>query len=125
MNSHRELGQIRAMRSRGVLAGPVLRLRSTFDRREAARSSPAPRLDLSLTAEGDHLWIESSRSVFGPAPFVAVEETNGLVYRNNSTTEGETLWCYQSDSPAVRRIGVGAAASDDAPCLAGGQSGRR
>ncbi len=104
-----------------------------------ARPRPAPRLDLSLTAEGDHLWIESSRPVFGPAPFVAVEETDGLVYRDNSTIEGETLWCYRLDSPAVRRIGVGAAASDGAtavavhdkmgrdapPGLAGGRSGRR
>ena len=73
------------------------------------RPSPAADLplDLALRAEGGRLWIESSRPLFGPMPFLAVEETGGLVFRDNPTIEGPTLWCYRPDSAAVLRVGVG------------------
>ena len=64
---------------------------------------------------GQTLWISSDKALFGPAPFLAVEEAGGVFFRDNPTIESETAWAYRPVRPSVtRRVGVGGASASGA-----------
>jgi len=82
--------------------------------RDAAREAcglehrEAPRF--TTRVEGDVCFIESDQALFGPQPFLAVEEEGGVFYRDNPTTESPTSWAYRMvRRKATRRIGVAGA----------------
>jgi hypothetical protein len=61
-----------------------------------------------LTREGALVRIESDRPLFGPHPFLAVQEEGGVFYRDNPTMESPRQWAYRLARPArTLRIGVG------------------
>ena len=83
---------------------------------DAARRSlgidryPAPRFAHSW--RGDTLFVESDQPLFGPQPFLAVEEEGGVFYRDNMTRETETSWAYCSPRlDRVRHIWIASANS--------------
>jgi len=100
------LGHIRAV----AAEHPDVRWRFA-NAHQAARATlglddaPAPRF--SHRFDGKILFIESDRTLFGPHPFLAVEEEGEVFYRDNPTIEGERRWAYRSNRwDKVRRIGV-------------------
>jgi hypothetical protein len=67
---------------------------------------PAPRF--SLRRAGDVLLIDADQPLFGPHPFLAIEEEGGVFYRDNPTMESATSWAYRLARPArTLRAGVG------------------
>ena len=55
----------------------------------------------------DVLWIESDQDLFGPIPFIAVEEEGEIFFRDNPTVEGPRRWAYVPPRRcSTRRIGV-------------------
>jgi hypothetical protein len=58
------------------------------------------------------LTIESDQPLFGPAPFLAIEEQGEIFYRDNPTVEAETRWAYRLVRPKTTlRVGVAGANS--------------
>jgi hypothetical protein len=56
---------------------------------------------------GNVLTIESDQELFGPIPFLAVEEDGDVFFRDNPTIEGPRQWAYVLPGPRrTRRIGV-------------------
>ncbi|MBN1521873.1 MAG: hypothetical protein JW928_05005 [Candidatus Aureabacteria bacterium] len=73
----------------------------------ALEERPAPLF--SIEREKGTFLITSDQPLFGPIPFLAVEEENGIFYRDNPTQESETRWAYTCIRPEkTLRIGVGA-----------------
>jgi hypothetical protein len=61
---------------------------------------------------GQTLWIRSDRPLFGPIPFLAVEEAGGIFFRDNPTIESDTVWAYQPPRRSeTLRIGIAGATS--------------
>ncbi len=60
-----------------------------------------------------HVWkdetifIRSDKPLFGPTPFLAVEEFGGVFFRDNPTIEGTMEWAYRPVRRSeTRRIGI-------------------
>ena len=71
----------------------------------ANRAAPV----ITLKKQGDHILISSDQPIFGPAPFLAVEEQGPLFYRDNPTRETDTTWAYKLRHPQnTRRAGTAA-----------------
>jgi hypothetical protein len=51
-----------------------------------------PRFD--CVWQGPVLHIRSDQTLFGPAPFIAVEEVSSRAFRDNPTQEGPCAWAY-------------------------------
>ena len=52
------------------------------------------------------LFIESNEKLFGPHPFLAVQEGD-FFYRDNVTMEGEKSWAYKMVRPdSINKIGI-------------------
>ncbi len=82
--------------------------------RDAARDSlgiadaPPPRF--TLTWENGVLHVASDQDLFGPEPFLAVEESGDRVYRDELTIEGPRAWAWKPTRPhTLVRVGVAAA----------------
>jgi hypothetical protein len=78
---------------------------------DAARASlgraagPAP--VFTTEWQGDRLDITVDQPLFGPSPFLAVEELGGVFLRDNVTKEDEGRWSWRSSRPSqVVRVGV-------------------
>jgi hypothetical protein len=70
-----------------------------------AGETAAPRF--SHRFDGKMLMIESDQALFGPLPFLGVEEEGEVFYRDNPTIEDERRWAYRSNRwDKVRRIGI-------------------
>lgn len=67
----------------------------------------------TATWQGTRLDITSDQPLFGPAPFLAVEESGGIFYRDNMTQEDACRWSWRSSRP-TRVLRVGLAASNSA-----------
>ena len=53
------------------------------------------------------LHVESDQVLFGPQPFLALEEEGGIFYRDNLTVESATRWAYRPLRPQrTLQIGV-------------------
>ena len=66
---------------------------------------PAPQFE--VRHESGTFHITSDQPLFGPHPFLAVEEEGDVFFRDNPTVEGQTSWAYTPVRPSkVRRIGV-------------------
>ena len=66
-------------------------------------------LKFTCTLRKNTLFIESNEKLFGPHPFLAVQEGD-LFYRDNVTIESERLWAYQMIRPkSVNKIGIAGA----------------
>lgn len=79
--------------------------------------SGAPHFEASW--EGDLLRIRTDRPLFGPQPFLAVQEEGDVFYRDNMTQEGGQEWAWRPARPhAVQRVGVAGASTDgETACL--------
>jgi hypothetical protein len=65
--------------------------------------------------KGKTLWIRSDKPLFGPTPFLAVEEAGGIFFRDNPTIEEETAWAYEPPRrSATLKIGVAGATTSGA-----------
>ncbi len=51
-----------------------------------------------LDYKKDCLLVETDKSIFGPQPFLAVQENRTLFYRDNFTKESENKWVYRIPS---------------------------
>ena len=62
---------------------------------------------LRLTRDGDLIRVGSDRPLFGPHPFLAVQEEGGVFYRDNPTMESDTAWAYRLVRPGKTvKVGV-------------------
>ena len=52
-------------------------------------------LKLSLEIKNNIIKITSNKAIFGPSPFLAINELLNLFYRDNPTKESEKLWIYK------------------------------
>lgn len=80
---------------------------------EAARivaghdETPSPRFTYKWT--GNVLAIETDQDLFGPIPFLAVEEEGEVFFRDNPTIEGPRQWAYRLPGPRrTKRVGIAA-----------------
>ena len=63
---------------------------------------------LSIALDGDLLTVRAKRSIFGPQPFLAIEE-DGHFFRDNFNDEGANRWTYRlRNRNKVTTIGVAA-----------------
>ncbi|MGB0674825.1 MAG: hypothetical protein ACPGOU_01235 [Candidatus Nanopelagicales bacterium] len=69
---------------------------------------PAP--EFQLTQEGRLIRIRADREIFGPTPFLAVEEAGGVFFRDNPTIESPTEWAWWVPRP-TQTIHIGVAAA--------------
>lgn len=62
--------------------------------------------EFTVTFEGTLMTIESSCELFGPMPFLAIQE-DGYFFRDNLTQENSTTWCYRFRKPElVQAVGI-------------------
>ena len=81
---------------------------------DAARAfaglSDVSRPKFTLEWQGQTLWIRSDRPLFGPTPFLAVEELGQVFFRDNPTIESETEWAYRPPrKSSTLRVGIAGA----------------
>jgi len=70
------------------------------------KETTAPRFEIDV--QGRDVSIRSSQPLFGPAPFLAVEESGEVFFRDNPTRESDTEWAYRIPRPDnTLAIGVG------------------
>ena len=81
--------------------------------RDATGTDAAPAPVFTLRRHGDTFHVSSDQPLFGPQPFLAIEEEAGVFFRDNMTAEGVRDWAYRLSRPsATKRISV--AGSNDA-----------
>ncbi len=66
---------------------------------------PAPRFEMEI--KDSTVFIRTDQPLFGPHPFVAIEEEGGVFFRDNPTIESESSWAYQLvRKKKTRKVGV-------------------
>ena len=66
-------------------------------------------LKFNIERDEDIITIKSSQELFGPIPFLAIEEYNEVFFRDNPIIESPTSWKYKLLRPnRTKRLGVGA-----------------
>lgn len=69
----------------------------------------------SVRLENGVLYVSTQTKIFGPQPFLAIQEGEDLFYRDNFTIESDQAWAYKIPAGRkITRLGIAASAPNGA-----------
>ena len=61
----------------------------------------------TIEKDGNTIFVESDQELFGPQPFLAVQEEGDVFYRDNFTIEGPKSYAYHIERPlTTKKLGI-------------------
>ena len=61
----------------------------------------------TIERDGNTIFVESNQELFGPQPFLAVQEEGDVFYRDNFTIEGPKSYSYHLERPSTtKKLGI-------------------